>query len=154
MKLTRKRALLVFLLLFVCWLALYVARPLYLPFLGEFLISADPLEKADAIIVLAGDDAVGSRVAEAVSLVREGWSQVLMVSDAPIAWGVTSGELARQQAVALGISPTQIVAVSNRSPAGLGFRQDTAAQRAAGHCHSGIVKERTRIALVREDQPN
>ncbi len=85
MKLTKKRALLVFLLLFVCWLALYVARPLYLPFLGEFLISADPLEKADAIIVLAGDDAVGSRVTEAVSLVREGWSQVLMVSDAPIA---------------------------------------------------------------------
>jgi hypothetical protein len=85
MKLTKKRALLVFLLLFVCWLALYVARPLYLPFLGEFLISADPLEKADAIIVLAGDDAAGSRVAKAVSLVREGWSQVLMVSDAPIA---------------------------------------------------------------------
>ena len=125
MKLTRKRALLVFLLLVVCWLALYVARPLYLPFLGEFLISADPLQKADAIIVLAGDDAVGSRVAEAVSLWRAGWAEVLMVSDAPIAWGVTSGELARQQAAVLGISPTQIVVVSNRSPAGRGLLLDS-----------------------------
>jgi uncharacterized SAM-binding protein YcdF (DUF218 family) len=122
MKLTKKRALLVFLLLFVCWLALYVARPLYLPFLGEFLISADPLEKADAVIVLAGDDAVGSRVAEAVSLVREGWSQVLMVSDAPIAWGVTSAEVARKQAVELGVPPSQIIEVSSRSPAGRPWR--------------------------------
>jgi uncharacterized SAM-binding protein YcdF (DUF218 family) len=48
-----------------------------------------------------------------------------MVSDAPIAWGVTSGELARQQAAVLGISPTQIVVVSNRSPAGRGLLLDS-----------------------------
>ena len=125
MKLTKKRVALVFLVLAICGLSAYIGRPLYLPFLGEFLVCADPLEKADAIVILAGDDAAGSRVIEAVSLWRAGWAEVLMVSDAPIAWGVTSGELARQQAAVLGISPTQIVAVSNRSPAGRGLLLDS-----------------------------
>ena len=125
MKLTKRRVALVFLVLAICGLSAYIGRPLYLPFLGEFLVCADPLEKADAIVILAGDDAAGSRVIEAVSLWRAGWAEVLMVSDAPIAWGVTSGELARQQAAVLGISPTQIVAVSNRSPAGRGLLLDS-----------------------------
>jgi uncharacterized SAM-binding protein YcdF (DUF218 family) len=125
MRLTKRRVALVFLLLAICGLSAYIARPLYLLPLGRFLICADPLEKADAIVILAGDDAVGSRVSEAVSLLRGGWSEVLMVSDAPIARGVTSAEVARKQAVELGISPTQIVAVSNRSPAGRGRLLDS-----------------------------
>jgi len=118
MKLTKRRVALVFLVLAIWGLSAYIARPLYLPFLGEFLICADLLEKADAIVVLAGDDTVGSRVSEAVSLLRGGWSEVLMVSDAPIAWGVTSAEVARKQAVELGVPPSQIIAVPAKSPAG------------------------------------
>jgi uncharacterized SAM-binding protein YcdF (DUF218 family) len=125
MKLTARRAALVFFCLVVIGLGAYVARPLYLPFFGEFLISADPLEKADAIIILAGDDTAGSRVSEAVSLWRGGWAPVLVVSEAPIAWGVTSADVARQQALALGIPMTQIIDVPGQSPAGRGLLLDS-----------------------------
>jgi uncharacterized SAM-binding protein YcdF (DUF218 family) len=125
MKLTKRRVALVFLVLGICGLSAYVGRPLYLPHLGEFLVHADPLEKADAIVILAGDDTAGSRVLEAVSLLRGGWAEVLMVSDAPIAWGVTAGELARKQAVELGVPPRQIIEVSSHSPAGRGQLLDS-----------------------------
>jgi uncharacterized SAM-binding protein YcdF (DUF218 family) len=118
MKLIKRRVALVFLVLAIWGLSAYIARPLYLPFLGEFLICADLLEKAGAIVVLAGDDTVGSRVSEAVSLLRGGWSEVLMVSDAPIAWGVTSAAVVRKQAVELGVPAAQIIAVPGKSPAG------------------------------------
>jgi len=125
MKLTAKRSALVFLCLVVCGLGAYLGRPLYLPFLGEFLICADPLEKADAIIILAGDDTAGNRVSEAVSLWRGGWAEVLVVSDAPIAWGITSADVTRQQALALGVPPAQIIDVPGQSPAGRGLLLDS-----------------------------
>lgn len=125
MKLIRRTAALVFLVLAICGLTAYIARPLYLPYLGEFLVCADPLEKADAIVILAGDDTAGSRVSEAVSLFRSGWASLLLVDDAPIAWGVASGELARKQAVELGVPSSQIIEVSSGSPAGRGQLLDS-----------------------------
>jgi uncharacterized SAM-binding protein YcdF (DUF218 family) len=124
-KLTKRRVALVFLVLAIGGLSAYIAQPLYLPSLAEFLVCADPLEKADAIVILGGDDMAGSRLLEAISLLRRGWAEVLMVSDAPVAWGVTSGEVARKQAAQLGVPPSQIIEVSSRSPADRGLLVDS-----------------------------
>ena len=104
---------LAFLFFALCALGIvtYFTHPLYLPLLAEFLIQADPLEKADAIIVLGGDDISGSRVLEAVSLLREGWAEVLIVSGTPIAWGVHSADVTRKQAEELGVPPAKIFTV-------------------------------------------
>ena len=94
----------------------YLAHPLYLPYLGRFLIASDVLEKADAIVVLGGDDVAGHRVSEAVSLMREGWAEVLLVSGGPIARGVTATGVMRKQAEELGIPPARIIALPFGTP--------------------------------------
>ncbi|MDA2912745.1 YdcF family protein [Acidobacteriia bacterium AH_259_A11_L15] len=119
----KKMLALVFLIL--CGFVAYIARPVYLPFLAEFLIQSDPLKKADGIAVLGGDDIVGSRVSEAVSLLRDGWAEELIVSGGPIAWGVHSTDVMRKQAEALGIPPDKITAVPRSTPSGRMYLADS-----------------------------
>lgn len=123
MKLTRKSFIL--LLVLFCLALAYFARGLYLPALAKFLICSDPLEHADAIVVLAGDDVSGDRVKEAVSLVRQGWSDQLIFTDAPIAWHVNSWDVMSGQARELGIPSDKIVEVRGDSPAGRGQLLDS-----------------------------
>ena len=111
MPLKPSKKILALVLLVLCGLGTYLARPLYLPALAEFLIRNDPLEKADAIIVLGGDDPAGSRVSEAVSLLHQGWADVLVVSGGPIAWGINAADVMRKQAEELGIPLDKIIAV-------------------------------------------
>lgn len=105
-------------LLVLCGLPAYVARSLYLPQLAEFLIRNDPLEKVVAIIVLGGDDPAGSRVSEAVSLLHQGWAEVLVVSGGPIVWHTNAADVMRKQAEELGVPPDKIIAVPNSVPTG------------------------------------
>ncbi len=50
----------------------------FLPFAGRYLVHEDPLEKADAIVVLAG--AQVERWLEGVDLYREGWAPRIVIS--------------------------------------------------------------------------
>jgi uncharacterized SAM-binding protein YcdF (DUF218 family) len=69
---TLRRALLV---LIVVGLAAIVA---FLPYAGRYLASEDPLERADVIVVLAGQRA--ERWLEAVDLRKEGWAPTIVLS--------------------------------------------------------------------------
>lgn len=106
-------------LLFLFFLAsvLYLARPLYLPSFGEFLIETDPLRKADAIMVLAGDDIAGNRVTQAVSLWRDGWADQLLLSGGWIARGVRAEDVMRKQAEEMGVPAERIIVVPSEESA-------------------------------------
>ena len=59
-------------------LILAVSCLVFLPFAGRYLVYQDPLEKADAIIVLAG--ARVERWLEGVELYRGGWAPQIVIS--------------------------------------------------------------------------
>ena len=52
---------------------------LFVPFLGSLLVTEDPLERADALFVLAGSRA--SRWLEARDLFKEGYAPIVLLSD-------------------------------------------------------------------------
>lgn len=91
---------------------LLAAHRLWLPLIGRFLVVADPLAPADAVIPLAGDR---SRVAAAADLLHQGFAPVLVLSDM---W--TGAEPDRipyleqvfSQALALGVAPGRIMTLS------------------------------------------
>lgn len=105
-------------LLFVLVCGIYLARSLYLPCFGKFLIQGEQLMKADAIVVLGGDDPSGSRVQEAVSLWHDGWAEEMVVSGGPIAWGVHSADVMRKQSEVLGVPADKIIAIPVDTPSG------------------------------------
>jgi uncharacterized SAM-binding protein YcdF (DUF218 family) len=85
----------------------------FLPFAGRFLVREDPLEKADAVFVLAGSRV--ERWLEAYDLHRERWSPRIMVSPGPVdavearlhAIGVKlprEGDLVRDALLQLGVA--------------------------------------------------
>jgi uncharacterized SAM-binding protein YcdF (DUF218 family) len=85
----------------------------FLPFAGRFLVREDPLEKADAVFVLAGSRV--ERWLEAYDLYREQWSPRIMVSPGPVdavearlhAIGVKlprEGDLVRDALLQLGVA--------------------------------------------------
>lgn len=92
-------------------LLLYLGTPPALEVLGRSLIQQDSLEKADMIVVLAGDDRVGSRVSHAVKLFLEGYAPLLMVSGNPIAWQTHGADIMRRQALALGVPEDRVIAM-------------------------------------------
>jgi uncharacterized SAM-binding protein YcdF (DUF218 family) len=64
--------------LFVIALITILALPVFLVYGGRFLQHEDPLQKADAIFVLAGTRA--ERALEAVDLYKEGWAPLVVLS--------------------------------------------------------------------------
>lgn len=100
-----------------------VTALLFVPFLGSLLVTEDPLERADALFVLAGSRA--SRWLEARDLFKEGYAPVVLLSDghreeaerlaleqgAPLR---SEGELAREALVALGVPAAQVVVLAGR----------------------------------------
>jgi uncharacterized SAM-binding protein YcdF (DUF218 family) len=94
-----------------------------LPFLGLLFVAEDPLERADAIFVLAGSRA--SRWLEARDLVKEGYAPVVLVSDGlredaeqlAIEQGAhlpSAGDVARDGLTALGVPASQVVVLPGR----------------------------------------
>lgn len=59
-------------------LALYLGHPVLLQGLGRYLVYETPLEKADAILVLAGG--VPARILEAVDLYRQGYARRIIIT--------------------------------------------------------------------------
>ncbi|HEV8131403.1 MAG TPA: YdcF family protein [Acidobacteriota bacterium] len=61
---------------------LYLLHPWILPLFGNFLLRSDPLQKADAIVVLSG--AYTTRSQEAAALYHQGWSpRILLTREIP-----------------------------------------------------------------------
>ncbi len=117
--------------LFVAQIAVVCLLVAALPFAGRALYREDPLEKADAIMVLAGDRVI--RWLEAHELVREGWSPVIVLSAgyresverALVERGVripSEGEVARAALLQLGHAAASVRV--------LGFADNTAAEGA------------------------
>jgi uncharacterized SAM-binding protein YcdF (DUF218 family) len=87
---------------------LYFSFPFILEGMAGFLIASDPLEKADVIVVLAGD-ANGERVEEGVKLYKEGWASKILLSGGPLAWHLTYAKNMRQEAHALGVPDAAVL---------------------------------------------
>jgi uncharacterized SAM-binding protein YcdF (DUF218 family) len=121
----------------------------FLPFAGRFLVVQDPLEQADAIVVLAG--ARVERWLEAVDLYREGWAPRILLSAGRLesaevrlrASGVrfpAEAELARDAMIQMNIPPEAITIMPQ-------VLDNTAQEAAATHT---IVGDRgwTRVIVV------
>jgi len=92
---------------------------LFLPFAGRFFSAADPLQRGDAIVVLAGSRV--DRWLEAVDLFKEGWAPRVVLSPGPVSTlevklrgeGLRlprEGDLARDAVLSLGV-PADAVTV-------------------------------------------
>lgn len=78
---------------------------------GRWLEVREPVEKADVIVVLAGDS--GGRVRHGVELYRRGVAPAILMSGGPI--GLTTwAELMKRQAVDMGV-PEEAIWVQDRS---------------------------------------
>lgn len=60
-------------------LLVYVTHPFLLRAIGRYLITEDPLEKAEAIVVLSGDGGV-SRTLEAIRLYQDGYAPKIILT--------------------------------------------------------------------------
>ena len=90
-------------------LLVLVSRGLWLPLIGRFLVVADPLGPADAVVPLAGGD---ERVPYAANLFREGFADWFIATNMPLkAPGLraTYGELVRQEAIWQGVPGDRIL---------------------------------------------
>ena len=93
------------------------------PFLGSLLVTEDPLERADAIFVLAGDRA--ARWLEARDLFRNHYAPVVLLSDGrrddaeqiALEQGArvpSEGELAREGLIGLGVPAARVLVLPGR----------------------------------------
>ena len=96
-------------------LALYFFHPVYLTALGRTLIAEDPLQKADAILVLGGETRQGDRVAHAVKLYQRGLAPLLVLSGTPAGFRTHEAEIMQRHAEFLGVPAERILAVKHAS---------------------------------------
>src|SRR3989339_1418832 len=88
-------------ILAVFLLVVYLSYPFILESAARFLIVADPLKKADAIVVVSGDSN-GERIRQGAELYRQGLGKYFMVSGGGGYLEVTLGGLIRKTSKALG----------------------------------------------------
>ena len=100
-------------IIFVLGVLAYFFSPYLLNKTAEYLIVRDNLAKADAIVVLGGDDN-GERVDEAVRLYKQGYAPHLIMSCGPLAWRLTGAEWMKKQALYYGI-PEKNILMEDRS---------------------------------------
>ena len=83
---------------------------LWLPWMGEFLVVADPLQKVDALAILSGDE--NERIASGAQLYKQGYAPWFILTDMrlelPHSEGVYSAEVKRK-AVAQGVPSGRIL---------------------------------------------
>jgi uncharacterized SAM-binding protein YcdF (DUF218 family) len=99
--------ILLFLLLF-CFLLYLVRRPL-LRFTAESWIIEDPLDKADALIVLGDDNFYADRATRGVQLFREGKATVIVASGRRLRPSANIAELIEHDLVERGVPKDKIV---------------------------------------------
>ena len=105
----------------ILWIALVIVLVLLVSFhsawlggLGRFLIKAEPPDRAQAAVVLAGDPS-GDRIRTAVRLVQAGFVPLIIVSGPCCFYGKNEGDLAVELAVREGARPEWFVVVPMRA---------------------------------------
>ncbi len=110
----KRRWLLLALSLLAAGVVLYLARTPLLAQMGSLLIVSDPLEKADAAVVLSGDESYeGNRLRVAIQLYRQGWVRKLVLSGARRGYGVYETDFSVPLAISLGVSRWDILPIAN-----------------------------------------
>ncbi|MBC7262714.1 MAG: YdcF family protein [Chloroflexi bacterium] len=105
---------LAFCFLLVSGVLLLSLRSFWLPAIGRFLVCADPLQPADAIVVLAGGGP--QRVAHGVKLYQAGYAPWLIVTNQPLntpGIRVPYVELMRTEAIWRGVPSERILMASD-----------------------------------------
>jgi uncharacterized SAM-binding protein YcdF (DUF218 family) len=100
--------------LMVLALVVYLARSWWLAELGWALVHNESPAKADAILVLGGDD-YGHRILKAAELARAGYSHVIVVSGPPGFYGAHECDLAIPFAVRHGYPSEWFLPAPNES---------------------------------------
>lgn len=93
---------------FMCF-ALYLVRHPVFRLTGEFLIVEDPLEKADALIVLSDDNFYADRATRAAELFREGKAPLVVASGRRLRPSAGIAELMEHDLVERGVPRDQIL---------------------------------------------
>jgi len=87
---------------------IWAGRGWWLRGIGDFLVESDEPQRADIVVVLAGDG-YGHRLMKGVELVRQGYAPLVLVDGPRGAYGYNEGELAVGWAVKQGV-PREILA--------------------------------------------
>jgi uncharacterized SAM-binding protein YcdF (DUF218 family) len=131
---------------------LLLVAALTLPRAGAFLVVADPLEKADAIVVLGGT--MYERQLEAIELLRENWAPRIYLFREIVDWG----EL---ELINRGIPYLRPVDVSIDAMLKLGVPKDAihvldqagSTAEEAAHVHALVTREKlSRVIIVTSKQ--
>lgn len=101
--------LLVFFLLGLLLLTLYLVRGPLLRAFADWWIVEDPLEKAQAIVVLGGDNRMGERVRHAAELYHTGWAPRVVLSGMSYRTYFNEVTLMEREATNLGIPREHLV---------------------------------------------
>lgn len=107
--------LLVFLLVVLVLGALYTVRGPLLRGFADWWVVDEPLEKADAIVVLGGDSIQGDRVRHAAALYKQGRAPRVVMSGGPLRAKFSEADLMEKDALAEGIPAANLIVV--RHPA-------------------------------------
>ncbi len=87
---------------------IWAGRGWWLRGIGEFLVRGEQPQRADVVVVLAGDG-YGHRLMKAVDLVRGGYAPLVILDGPRVAYGSHEGELAADWAAKKGV-PREILA--------------------------------------------
>lgn len=99
----------------VILILLIVTHPIYLRAIGNFVIINDKIEKADAILVLSGDNPSGDRLKNGIKLLKDKWANKLVLSGNFIAWQTNLADIMEKQALYLGANKENIIKIRHRS---------------------------------------
>src|SRR5215467_5667481 len=101
--------LIVLLALFVFCVLLYAVRHPVLRFAAESWLIEDPLDKADALIVLSGDNFYADRATRAAELFREGKARLVVASGQRLRPNAGIAELMEHDLIERGVPKEKIV---------------------------------------------
>ncbi|MBI2956736.1 MAG: YdcF family protein [Acidobacteria bacterium] len=96
-------------LLVVVALIVYLLRAPLLRAAAEAWIVNEPPEKAQAIVVLGGDNIRGDRLRHGVALYRAGWAPRLVLSGTPFRTYFHESELMKREATELGVPAAHLI---------------------------------------------
>src|SRR5580698_5838581 len=88
---------------------LYLARQPLLRLAGGWWVVSDPLQHADAIVVLGDDDFAGDRAAHAAELFQAGWAPLVVASGRMLRPYAGVAELIARDLQAKGLSASAVV---------------------------------------------
>jgi uncharacterized SAM-binding protein YcdF (DUF218 family) len=92
----------------------WLSRGYWLRGIGEFLVRAEKPQRADVVVVLAGDGN-GLRLLRALELVREGYAPLILIDGPYAAYGYNEAEMAISWAIRQGTPKEILVPVRMRA---------------------------------------